>query len=98
MNLPPVAYISSAKNTLMLAMVAMIEVTRTKWISVALIEPSATPVARPSGMHRMPGQCQRAARKPAIYCATEAVAMNEMSMPPETSTTNRPSARMPCTE
>src|SRR4051812_29885162 len=31
----------------------------------------------------------------ATYCATDAVAVNEMSMPPATSTTSSPEARMP---
>src|SRR5438128_7272414 len=31
----------------------------------------------------------------ATYCATEAVAVNEMSIPPATSTTSSPEARMP---
>src|SRR5205085_6432252 len=31
----------------------------------------------------------------ATYCATEAVAVNEMSMPPAMSTTSSPEARMP---
>ena len=31
----------------------------------------------------------------ATYCATEAVAVNEMSMPPAISTTSSPAARMP---
>ena len=39
-----------------------------------------------------------AARVAARYCAAEAVAVNEMSIPPETSTTKTPAARIAVTE
>ena len=63
--------------------------------STALTSPSASPTAiaianiptQPSG--------QASAAEIAAYCATDAVAVKEMSMPPEISTTSRPAARMP---
>ena len=44
------------------------------------------------------GRPRREASSAAQYCATEAVAAKEMSMPPETSTTKSPMAMIACTE
>jgi hypothetical protein len=44
------------------------------------------------------GRPAREASIAALYCATEAVAAKEISIPPETRTTNRPIAMMACTE
>ena len=49
-------------------------------------------------MHRGAGRPQAVATKAVTYCATEAVAANEMSMPPATRTTNTPSASTVVTE
>ncbi len=84
--------------TLIIAIVAMIEGMRTKWISAAFRPPSAVPTARPAAITRDAGRPSRAARSAATYCDTDAVAANEMSMPPETSTTKRPIAMIACTE
>ena len=76
----------------------MIEVMRKWWISAALTHPSATPTASPATITTGAGNPSRDASSAATYCATEAVAANEMSIPPETSTTKRPIAMIACTE
>jgi hypothetical protein len=64
----------------------------------ALTQPSAVPIPRPNGMQKSGGQPYRVATSAVAYWATEAVAANEMSMPPDTRTTNRPTAKMAVTE
>src|SRR5258708_7259909 len=98
MDRPPVPCISSAKYRFSVEMVMMMEVARRRWMSRALNAPSASPVARPSAMLAAGAQPRRVAARAARYCATVAVAANEMSMPPATSTTSRPTAMMAVTD
>jgi hypothetical protein len=49
-------------------------------------------------MHKGAGRPQRVATTAVAYCATDAVAAKEMSIPPATSTTNTPIARIAVTE
>src|SRR5215208_1210376 len=62
------------------------------------MQPSTVPIASPTKITMGAGSPSLEARIAALYCATEAVAAKEMSIPPETSTTNKPIAIMACTE
>ncbi len=77
------------------AIETMIEEIRNLVMKTALIRPQAIPTA--PAIAKMANQPSPwlMARVSATYCATEAVAVNEMSIPPATSTTSRPAARMP---
>src|SRR5580700_11693322 len=98
MDLPPEKYIRKEKVTLIAAIEAMIEVMRMKWINTALRQPRVVPIRRPAPIHTIPGIWACVASMAATYWETDAVAAKEMSIPPDTRTTNRPSARMAWTE
>src|SRR4051794_3345329 len=80
---------------LSVAIDTMIDEMRSFVMNTALISPHISPTAAAmanSGIQ--PSPCLMPSVS-ATYCATDAVAVNEMSMPPDTSTTSNPEARMP---
>jgi len=89
---------SSAKYTLIVEMVMMMAVARRRSIRMALKKPSNVPTVRPTNKTNGGGKFSRVAAYAAVYCATDAVAAKDISMPPVTSTTNRPMARIAVTE
>src|SRR5579875_1143200 len=76
-------------------MVTMMLEMRRLITSSALISPQTSPVAIATANRPIQPICQASAADTATYCATDAVAVNEMSIPPATSTTSSPPARMP---
>ena len=76
----------------------MIELAFRKWIRTAFNEPSATPSRAETRSVGTSGKPYVAASVAATYCVAAAVAVKEMSMPPQTSTTKRPAASMVVTE
>ena len=73
----------------------MIDEMRSRVMKTALMRPHRTPTAAASANKANQPRPWRMPMVSATYCATEAVAVNEMSMPPATSTTSSPEARMP---
>ena len=81
---------------LSVAIVTMIEEILSFWMKTALIRPqSDADAAGDREDARASRGRRRCASVIATYCATDAVAVKEMSMPPATSTTRSPAARMP---
>ena len=65
-------------------------------MNIALMAPQRNADRAGDGEHGEPAAAHGGSPSvSATYCATEAVAVNEMSMPPAISTTSRPEARMP---
>ena len=78
------------------AIETMIDEMRSLVMKTALIRPhSDARPRRPARTRRTSPGHRRMPSVSATYWATEAVAVNEMSMPPATSTTSSPEARMP---
>src|SRR6185436_2547221 len=77
------------------AIETMIDEMRSLVMKTALIRPHTTPTAAAIANKANQPRPWRMPRVSATYCATEAVAVKEMSMPPATSTTSSPEARMP---
>src|SRR5438045_3839958 len=73
----------------------MIDEMRSLVMKIALTRPHSSPTAPANANSAAQPRPWRMPRVRATYCATEAVAVNEMSMPPAISTTRRPDARMP---
>ena len=75
----------------------MLEI-RSVLISTAFTTPSSVPTPSATTNNVAQPPPNRIAASSATYCATDAIAVNEMSIPPDTSTTSNPAAVIPMNE